>query len=407
MNSEHKSTITPAKRAEALAARRQLKMASSAHAYVRGSTVQFYRWLEEHGNRAVPKGPPVWICGDCHAGNLGPLAAPDGKVHVQIRDLDQTVIGNPNHDLIRLALSLCSAARGSDLPGVTTAHMLEQMMIGYRRALKGPRAQERIESDKPESIKVVMRRATARTWKHLARERLQDVKPTIPRGERFWPLTRDESKAIDALFDDDRVRKLVTSLRSRADDATIEVLDAAYWMKGCSSLGRLRFAVLLRVGTGKKREDEFCLIDLKEATPAAAPRASRTAMPKDHAQRVVTGAQHLSPALGERMMASKLLGQSVVIRELMPQDLKLEIDRLSREEAVNSARYLAEVVGKAHARQMDASTRREFASSFDPSLKQRKATRLHAPSWLWSSVVELASTHEAAYLEHCRRYALD
>jgi uncharacterized protein (DUF2252 family) len=220
-------------------------------------------------------------------------------------------------------------------------------------------------------------------------------------------LTRDESKAIDALFDDDRVRKLVTSLRSRADDATIEVLDAAYWMKGCSSLGRLRFAVLLRVGTGKKREDEFCLIDIKEATPAAAPRASRTAIPKDHARRVVTGAQHLSPALGERMMASKLLERPVVIRELMPQDLKLEIDRLSREEAVNSARYLAEVVGKAHARQMDASTRREFASSFDPSLKQRKATRLNAPSWLWSSVVELASTHEAAYLEHCRRYALD
>jgi uncharacterized protein (DUF2252 family) len=113
-------------------------MASSAHAYVRGSTVQFYRWLEGRGKRAVPNGPPVWICGDCHAGNLGPLAAPDGKIHVQIRDLDQTVIGNPNHDLIRLALSLSSAARGSDLPGVTTAHMLEQMMIGYQLALKGP-----------------------------------------------------------------------------------------------------------------------------------------------------------------------------------------------------------------------------------------------------------------------------
>jgi len=398
----HKATITPARRAQALDARRKLKMASSAHAYVRGSTVQFYLWLEAHGKRAVPKGPAVWICGDCHAGNLGPLAGPDGRVHVQIRDLDQTVIGNPNHDLIRLALSLCSAARGSDLPGVTTAHMLEQMMIGYRRALQGPRAQDKIESDKPESIRVVMRRATARTWKHLARERLRDVKPTIPRGERFWPLSRKESQAIDALFDNEAARKLVTSLRSRADDATIEVLDAAYWMKGCSSLGRLRFAVLVRVGTGKKREDEFCLIDIKEATAAAAPRALRADMPTDHAQRVVTGAQHLSPALGERMLAGKLLGRSVVIRELMPQDLKLEIDRLSREEAVNSARYLAEVVGKAHARQMDASTRRDFASSFN----HRKATRLNAPSWLWSSVVELASTHEAAYLEHCRRYAL-
>jgi uncharacterized protein (DUF2252 family) len=179
MAAENKTGITPGRRAHALDARRNLKMASSAHAYVRGSTVQFYRWLRGHGRRAVPKGPQVWICGDCHAGNLGPLAAPDGKVHVQIRDLDQTVIGNPNHDLIRLALSLSSAARGSNLSGVTTAHMLEQMMIGYRRALKGPRAQNQIESDKPDSIKVVMRRATARTWKHLARERLEDVKPTI------------------------------------------------------------------------------------------------------------------------------------------------------------------------------------------------------------------------------------
>ncbi len=399
---EQRKSITPGRRAQALESRRQLKMASSAHAYVRGSTVQFYRWLEEHGSSTVPRGPTVWICGDCHAGNLGPLAAPDGKIHIQIRDLDQTVIGNPNHDLIRLALSLSSAARGSDLPGVTTAHMLEQMMIGYQRALKGSKAQNQIDSDKPDSIKVVMRRATARTWKHLAKERLQDVKPTIPRGERFWPLTKEEDRAIKALFEDEAVRKLVTSLKSRSNDARIEVLDAAYWMKGCSSLGRLRFAVLLRVGRRKKRGDEFCLIDIKEAAAAAAPTASRAVMPKDQAHRVVQGAKHLSPALGDRMIASKLLKRSIVIRELMPQDLKLEIDQLSRIEAVTSARYLAEVVGKAHARQMDAATCREFASSFN----QRKAARLNAPSWLWTSVIELAANHEAAYLEHCRLYAL-
>src|SRR5277367_2040745 len=187
---------TVANRSRMLEERRTLKMASSAHAYVRGSTAQFYQWLEERGEKAVPKGPSVWICGDCHAGNLGPLAAADGKIHVQIRDLDQTVIGNPNHDLIRLALSLSSAARGSDLPGVTTAHMLEQMMIGYQRALRGHRAQNKLESDKPDCIRVVMRSAMSRTWKHLARERLRDLKPTIPRGGRFWPLTKDEGKAI-------------------------------------------------------------------------------------------------------------------------------------------------------------------------------------------------------------------
>src|SRR5580658_4127528 len=130
---------SPTNRLRTLELRRTLKMAGSAHAYVRGSTVKFYEWLKDCGARSVPNGPPVWICGDCHAGNLGPLASADGKIHVQIRDLDQTVIGNPNHDLIRLALSLASAARGSDLPGVTTAHMLEHMMDGYRRSLTGQR----------------------------------------------------------------------------------------------------------------------------------------------------------------------------------------------------------------------------------------------------------------------------
>jgi uncharacterized protein (DUF2252 family) len=392
----------PKRRAQVLEARRLAKMAGSAHAYVRGSTVQFYRWLEERGDQAVPKGPSVWICGDCHAGNLGPLAAADGRIHVQIRDLDQTVIGNPNHDLIRLALSLSSAARGSDLPGVTTAHMLEQMMIGYQRALRAPTAQNHIESDRPESIRVVMRKANSRTWKHLAKERLRDMKPNIPRGDRFWHLAKAEDAAIQSLFEQEDVRKLVTSLKSRPDDATIEVLDAAYWMKGCSSLGRLRMAVLLNVSTGKAKHDDFCLVDIKEATAAAAPRAAQANMPRDHAKRVVEGAKHLAPALGDRMLAGRLLDRPVVIRELMPQDLKLEIDRLSREEAVNSARYLAEVVGKAHARQMDAATRREFSRSF----QRRKSATLDAPSWLWASVVELASTHEAAYLEHCRRFAL-
>lgn len=75
---------------------RNLKMARSAHAYVRGSTAKFYDWLEESRGR-IPDGTAVWICGDCHVGNLGPIANAKGRVAIQIRDLDQTVIGNPAH----------------------------------------------------------------------------------------------------------------------------------------------------------------------------------------------------------------------------------------------------------------------------------------------------------------------
>jgi Uncharacterized protein conserved in bacteria (DUF2252) len=124
--------VTPHKRADQLAAIRNAKMARSPHAYVRGNTARFYDWLQSSGS-SVPDGPPVWICGDCHLGNLGPLADAKGRVAIQIRDLDQTVIGNPAHDLIRLGLSLASAARSSNLPGITTAKILEQLVAGYEK----------------------------------------------------------------------------------------------------------------------------------------------------------------------------------------------------------------------------------------------------------------------------------
>ena len=128
--------IDPDARQDALAAAQRLKMARSAHAYVRGNTADFYDWLRHLKRGHLPEGPPVWICGDCHVGNLGPLAHSDGRVEIQIRDLDQTVIGNPIHDLVRLGLSLASAARGSDLPGVTTARILEQIIEGYAGAME-------------------------------------------------------------------------------------------------------------------------------------------------------------------------------------------------------------------------------------------------------------------------------
>jgi uncharacterized protein (DUF2252 family) len=393
-------SIRPKDRLGVLEERRRLKMARSAHAYVRGNTVQFYEWLKESSAKKVPQGPSIWICGDCHVGNLGPVANADGEVEIEIRDLDQTVIGNPAHDLIRLALSLATAARGSDLPGVTTALMMEQMMAGYQDAVRPGRTKKAKSGEELRPIRMVLAQSLKREWRHLAEERIEDVKPTIPLGDRFWALAKEEREEIERVFATEEARKLITCLKHRDDDAEIRVVDAAYWMKGCSSLGRLRYAVLL--GVGKKKERQYCLVDIKEAVKAAAPAAKNAEMPKDFAKRVVAGACALSPFLGERMLAAKFLSRPVVLRELMPQDLKLEMDQLTREEAVASARYLASVVGKAHARQMDAATQRSWVAELGKS----RSKDLAAPSWLWSSVVELVANHETAYLEHCRRYAL-
>ncbi|MCF4127640.1 DUF2252 family protein [Methylobacterium sp. SyP6R] len=388
----------PEERAAVLERQRTLKMARSAHAYVRGNTLKFYEWLDGLARGTLPEGPPVWICGDCHLGNLGPLADAEGRVDIQIRDLDQTVIGNPTHDLVRLGLSLASAARGSDLPGVVTARMLEEMIRGYAQGLGGVRAGE--APREPEVVHTVRRRALGRHWKHLARERLKDVEPKIPLGRKFWALDEAEREALRDLFDRDDVRRLVLALHGRDGGRGLRLIDAAYWMKGCSSLGFLRYAALVRV-EGPHGKDRLALVDLKEAVAPAAPPAPGAEMPEDAAERVVAGARALSPNLGERMLPVHLLGKPVVMRELAPQDLKLDVDQFGREEAVQAARYLATVVGEAHGRQMDegvrAAWRKEVTRGCDGE----------APSWLWSSVVELAGRHEVGYLQHCRRYACD
>src|SRR3984957_1785287 len=187
-------TIEPRGRDRALSARRRLKMAESAHAYVRGNTVKFYEWLMSvEASHLIPEGPPVWICGDCHIGNLGPVASADGEIEIQIRDLDQTVIGNPAHDMIRLSLSLAMAARSSDLPGVTTALMVEEVIRGYRQALLKKEA--KVTEKEVAPVHLIMQQAVHRKWRHLAEERIEDVRPQIPLGKRFWALSAQEKRA--------------------------------------------------------------------------------------------------------------------------------------------------------------------------------------------------------------------
>jgi uncharacterized protein (DUF2252 family) len=399
---EKKEKFTrPDAREATLITTRNLKMSRSSHAYVRGNTVKFYEWLEAQKKGSLPEGPPVWICGDCHVGNLGPVANSAGRIEIQIRDLDQTVIGNPAHDLIRLGLSLASAARGSDLPGITTARMLEQMMAGYERSFE-PDFDEETDIEEPKAARLVSEQAAAASWATLAKERIEDAQPTLPLGRRFWPITRSETREVERLFQSEELHGLATMLRSRKDDAPVKLLDAAYWVKGCSSLGRLRYAVILRIGGRKGKNSDFCIMDIKEAAPAAAPRSPGAKIPTNPAERVVEGARHLSPYLGTRMRASKLMDKPVFVRELMPQDLKIEIERLSPGEATKTAYFLSAVVGKAHSRQMDSNTRIKWLKD----LQHNRSRSLDAPSWLWISMVDLLADHERAYLEHCRKYAL-
>ncbi len=373
-------------------------MARDAHAYVRGSTHRVYEWRAMTQSPSIPQGPRVWICGDAHVGNLGPIARSDAGIEVELRDLDQTVPGNPAHDLIRLALSLAMAARSSDLPGVVTARLVEELMSGYLEAFTHP--ENTVPATDSAAVRFVVREALRRKWRHLQRERI-GKKPKFPLGDRFLALVEEEREAVESFLNKERVRQLVTSLDCRADDAQIRVLDAAYWVKGCSSLGLWRCAALIDV-VGRQGQGGYSLLDIKEAVTAVAPAGHHEQLPTHQGERVVHGTKALSPTLGARMLSGTIAGYSVFVRELMPQDLKLELEMMDDIEARSTARALARIVGLAHARQLDDADRKQWKRE----LEGANTRNIEAPTWLWSSVVELIGIHERAYLEHCRRYAL-
>ena len=215
-------------------------------------------------------------------------------------------------------------------------------------------------------------------------------------------MEADERAAVYEFLNKERVRQLVTRLECRDDDAGIRVLDAAYWVKGCSSLGLWRCAALVEVVGQGQAKGGYSLLDIKEAIRAVAPVGAEGELPPHEGDRVVRGARALAPALGSRMLSGTVAGHAVFVRELMPQDLKLELEMFDESEARATARALARIVGVAHARQLDDAARHSWRLELE-----RGATRsLDAPSWLWSSVVDLVGIHERAYLEHCRRYAL-
>ena len=393
----------PDQRSATLLAKRDLKMARSAHAFVRGSTERFYEWLASPKTTAIPAGPPVWVCGDCHIGNLGPIGHVEGTAVVEMRDLDQTVIGNPAHDLVRLALSLAMAARSSDLPGVTTARLTEDLVAGYERAFEGENVSEKIDQ-LPPPIRLIMRRAVKRTSRRLLDERLGGKKRgKFQIGKKFWKLANDEYEAIRRIVEQEPVRKLITKLEDRDAEAPVTLVDAAFWVKGCSSLGLWRAAALVEFQLdGKKGNTALALLDLKQAIKAFAPWAAGTDQGFSPGVRVLEGARRLAPALGSRMLAGTLLDRSVFVRELLPQDLKVELDRIDATDARRLAFYLGKVVGRAHRRQMNP----EDTRAWTLEMAAHRTKDLDAPSWLWTALVQMVSLHERAYLEHCRRYAL-
>jgi uncharacterized protein (DUF2252 family) len=376
-------------RASALAALRAKKVADAAHAFVRANAGFFYDHVSP---RSLPTGPRIYICADCHSENIGAIAGDDEVPAIELNDFDESAIGEPAYDVLRLALALSFAGRTSGLGGIDTVHMVDAMLDGYGASLA--RRSERLPvREIPERFRRLIHRASTQTHTALLDRRV----PRGPRGERafllgerYWPLSPKERAQIETLVLSKRVRKLVASFAG-TDPEHVTMVDAAFRVAGTGSLGCFRAAALVHCGkhrrAPKKDDLGLRLLDIKEAIASHAPHAKKT--PKVDAARIVAAACALAPSLGARMLPAAMGKRGVIVRDLMPQELKASLLGLEREEAPLIARFLGAVVGRAHARQLDRSDARAWR------------TEACDPRWILDALPSLVGAHEAAYLEHC------
>src|SRR5271165_6503989 len=77
----------------------------------------------------------VQICGDCHLGNFGAYASPEGTPVLDVNDFDETLPAPFEWDVKRLAASLAIAGRVAKLPEKECRRLARTVAQSYREHL--------------------------------------------------------------------------------------------------------------------------------------------------------------------------------------------------------------------------------------------------------------------------------
>jgi uncharacterized protein (DUF2252 family) len=337
------------------------RMAAGPFAFFRGTYHLFARDTVE-GLVEVPGpsgGPEFAIVGDIHGENYGTFKAEDRKVHYDINDFDETTKGRLDLDVCRLATSWFLAGRER---GGSTAEATALVLSGT--GAYADRLHRALKKDKPADFDVgeggpsgcvpldqLVASGTARRRPEFI-EGLTlpgDKGRLLRRSRHYFTLSGDERQRVDRLLADYRTRHAVKPPR----EDFYEVEDACGRVSGIGSMGRYRYAVLIR---GKGRTDgRNVLLEFKEARPSgndlARGRDRGAAALTDRAAEVV-GMQRKSQAASNGHLGYAVDGgESFQVRELGPADGRVDASSLqSSAELEGVAKVQGEILARVHAR---------------------------------------------------------
>ena len=360
------------------------RMSASPLAFLRGAAPMFYSVLEARPELA--KGPPGtgWLTGDMHLENFGAYrpehaaGTESDSAVFDLNDFDDAFVGPWRLDVLRLLTSLILGGREMGVDGPRALTLCDALLDAY---VGSAFHRKRIPSG-PQVVTDLVGNVRGRTRTELLDARTEVVRGKRrfvrgPRYEDLAPKLRAKAEKAFAKYGKGLPRA------DRVPPDALEVLDAAFRIAGTGSLGCLRVAVLVR---GKGGRDGAWIFDMKsQGTPSAACLVRPPRL--EPAERVATAIGACLARPPRMVGATKLRGESMFVRRLMPQEDKLDLGKLPSSDLEPLARHLGALLGAAH---------------------HRGAKRLPSRPWKASQragflaqAIALAGAHESMYLAYC------
>jgi uncharacterized protein (DUF2252 family) len=375
-----------------LLAHKARRMMASPLSLLRGSAPLFYEVLAAEPSLAEGPAGDGWLVGDAHIENFG--AYRGGTLSVKetrhshaaeaivfdLNDFDEASVGPWRYDLLRLTTSILLGSREAGADGPRALDLVESLFNSY----VGAAMQRRRVPEAPQVIDGLVAKVRERTRQQMLDARTEIVHRhdrRFVRGDHFEELPRKLRTRAERAF-----LKYATRLRpsERVPPDALEVIDAAFRIAGTGSLGVLRIAVLVR---GKGGPDGAWIFDMKaQGAPAIGPLGKRTKA--DPAERVCDAIKACLRRPPRMIGTTRLRGESMFVRRLMPQEDKLEFAQLPAEELAPLVRYLGALLGAAH--------RRGATRAPDAPWNEKDRARV------LKGAVALAGLHEAMYLAYCK-----
>lgn len=307
----------------------------------------------------------IWLQGDAHAENIGALANNRGTVVYDLNDFDESIIGDYQLDLWRLATSLLVI--GHDQGGFSPqmeGQIVTALSRSYLRTLQRFR-------DNNDELTYTITAANAPPVladflldleRKGTRRRMLGKSTTTDRGVRrfdtsnpdYAPVSPDVLAAIERAMP-----AYIASLagRARYADSYYRIKDVAQRSRGgMGSLGVTRYLVLIE-GPSSSQDDDRILDVKAQDVPAGwryTDEGTRDslfrAMRSNHALRVISARRAMGYRADEHLGVMAINGEDFAVCERLPVHASFSVGALTPNRALLMAEVWGAVLATAHAR---------------------------------------------------------